>query len=265
MATGRIYLVQQGDCISSIANQEGLLPDTLWNANPELKAKRKNPNALFPGDEVKIPGKNLKTVSAATDQTHKFVLKRAPTKFRLIVERYQQPLANKKYTLQVLDNTYRGTTDKTGLLEVLLPAHADSGTLRIPEEELEYQLQFGYLDPLDEISGVQGRLQNLGYYDGDVTGEMSEDLQEALQFFQSDSGLDVTGELNDATRQKLLEHHDQTHNAPAITQPDTESGGPGGQTIPSDEGDVPSEEEDDRDFAALGAEDEEDEEDSAQS
>ena len=260
MADGEKYVVQQGDCISSIADREGLLPGTLLGANPDLKNKRKNPNALLPGDEIIVPEKKLKTASGNTDQNNTFVLKQKPTRFRLILEHYQQPLANKKYILQVGDKTYKGATDSSGQLEVLLPANASTGTLQIPEEKLEYELQFGYLDPLDEISGAQGRLQNLGYYDGEVTGEMSDELEEALEFFQSDSGLDVTGKLDGATQQKLLEHHDQPHSAPAVTQPDTESGGSGSDAIGSDEEGVPSEEEDERDFAALALENEEDEE-----
>ncbi len=251
MANGQIYVVLQGDCISSIAEREGFLPNTLWDANPKLKVKRKNPNALLPGDELLIPEKRLKTVSGATDQTHKFVLKLMPTKFRLVVERYQKPLANKKYILTVDSQIYNGTTSGSGLVEVVLPPNATSGLLQIPDESFECELEFGCLDPVDEISGAQGRLQNLGYYHGEITGEMNEDLQEALQFFQSDFGVPVTGELDDATNQKLLDRHDQTHSPPAASQAAAESGSPGSDAIANDESDVPSDEEDSRDIAAL--------------
>jgi len=257
MANGRVYVVQQGDCISSIADQEGLLPDTLWNANPELKAKRKNPNALFPGDEVKIPDKNLKTVSVPTDQTHVFVLKRVPTKFRLVVERYEHPLANKKYILTIGSQVYHGTTNASGLLEVTLEPTASSGLLQIPSERFECELEFGSLDPVDEISGAQARLQNLGYYHGEITGEMNEDLREAVQFFQSDFDLPVTGDLDGATHQKMLERHDQTHSPPAARQPAAESRSSGTDAIASDESDVPSDDEDSRDFAALASQEDE--------
>jgi len=256
MANGRTYIVQQGDCISSIAEREGFLPNTLWNANPELKVKRKNPNALLPGDELTIPDKTTKTVSKPTDQTHKFVLKRMPTKFRLVVERYQQPLANKKYILTVDSQTYKGTTTGAGLLEVALPPNATSGLLQIPDESFECSLEFGCLDPADEISGAQGRLQNLGYYHGDISGQMNDDLQEALQFFQSDFGVPVTGQLDTATVQKLLDRHDQSHSPPTASQAAAESGSSGSDAIAHDESDVPSDEQDARDIAHLVALDE---------
>jgi hypothetical protein len=98
---------------------------------------------------------------------------------------------------------YNGTTSDTGLLEINLPARARTGLLKIPEEQLECELQFGWLDPLDEITGAEARLQNLSYYHGDLNGEMNDDLQEALEIFQSDFGLPVTGELDDVTKQKV--------------------------------------------------------------
>lgn len=44
-----LYVVQKGDCLSSIAFGFGFLPDTLLNhpANAGLKQKRKDPNILL--------------------------------------------------------------------------------------------------------------------------------------------------------------------------------------------------------------------------
>src|SRR5437868_737986 len=254
------YAVQQGDCIASIAHEAGLLWQTIWDYpdNADVKNARKNPNALLPGDRLVIPKKKIKQVEAATDQQHTFVRKDATFKFRMVVERYQKPLANKHYVLTIDGQIYEGTTSSTGLLEVALPPSADTGVLRIPEENLECDLQFGYLDPLNEISGAQARLQNLGYYHGEISGEMNDDLQEAIQLFQSDFGVPVTGELDDATKDKLLARHDQEHDPPpASSGSATEE--VVSNDIPSQEDDIPSEEEDESDFQALErVEDEED-------
>jgi len=244
MPNASTYVIRQGDCISSIAEQAGLLPETIWDANPDLKSKRQNPNALLPGDELIIPEKRIQECPAATDQCHQFVRKGAPTKFRAVLERYQQPLANRQYILTAEGRIYNGTTSDTGLLEINLPPRARTGTLKIPEEQLECELQFGWLDPLDEITGAQARLQNLGYYHGDLNGEMSDDLQEALEIFQSDFGLPVTGELDDATKQKFLSEHDQEHDFPPVSVPSEEEAAAPDDDIPPDENDVPTDEED---------------------
>jgi hypothetical protein len=175
-----------------------------------------------------------------------------PTKFRVVLERYQQPLQNKRYVLSVDGRNYEGTTSGTGLLEVSLPAIARSGVLRIPEEQLEFELQFGCLDPWDEVIGAQARLQNLGYYHGDLSGETNDDFREALQVFQSDFGLPVTGELDDDTKQKFLAEHDEEHDFPAASAAPQEA--PGAQVeddVPPDGDDIPSEEEDSLVFAEL--------------
>jgi N-acetylmuramoyl-L-alanine amidase len=246
------HIVQEGDCISSLAETWGLLPDALWNANEELKSLRKNPNVLLPGDELIIPEKRIKNYPAATDQRHQYVRQGVPAKFRVVLERYQQPLKNKQYLLSVDGKNYEGTTSATGLLEVRLPPNAREGVLRVPDEQIECELQFGFLDPLDEVIGAQARLQNLGYYTGDLDGEMNDDFEEALQVFQSDFELPVTGQLDDDTKQRLFDEHDEEHDFPAASAPPQEAASAhDDDDIPADEEDLPTEEEDTAAFDAL--------------
>ena len=45
--------VTAGDCFSSVSAENGFYNYlTLYNRNPELKAKRPNPNMLVPGDVI---------------------------------------------------------------------------------------------------------------------------------------------------------------------------------------------------------------------
>ena len=120
---------------------------------------------------------------------------------------------------------------------------------------MECELQFSWLDPLDEITGAQARLQNLGYYHGDLNGEMNDELQEALEMFQSDFGLPVTGELDDATKQKFLAEHDEEHEFPPVSAAPDDLGAAPDDEIPSDENDVPTDEEDAAVLEALAEED----------
>jgi peptidoglycan hydrolase-like protein with peptidoglycan-binding domain len=68
-------------------------------------------------------------------------------------------------------------------------------------------MDVGGLDPVEETSGVQKRLVNLGHYRGPVDGEPSVDLTAAIRAFQSANGLEPTGEPDDATREKLRKVH----------------------------------------------------------
>src|SRR5918911_5454702 len=74
------HIVEQGECLSSIALQYGFMPDTIWNdpANAQLKFLRKDPNILYPGDEIEIPEREPWEGPRPTDARHKFRLKGRP-------------------------------------------------------------------------------------------------------------------------------------------------------------------------------------------
>jgi peptidoglycan hydrolase-like protein with peptidoglycan-binding domain len=78
-----------------------------------------------------------------------------------------------------------------------------------PDQGYTFTLQLGDLDPIDEMSGIDARLINLGFGPPDVEDSLSDDDRaEALKAFQDKFGLDVTGELTDATKSKLQDLHD---------------------------------------------------------
>ena len=60
-----IHNVTQGDCFLSIAEANGFFWETLWNhpENKTLKAERKDPAVLLPGDKVFVPDNHKKDVS----------------------------------------------------------------------------------------------------------------------------------------------------------------------------------------------------------
>ena len=205
------YVVSPGDCLASIAEERGFYWKTLWDANPALKSLRGNPNVLLPGDVVRIPAPRDRNETCATSRKHTFIRKGSPAKFRLVLEQHNIPLADRPYILEVDGRIYEGRTDSTGLLEVSISPTARAGRVRLPEDGLECPLQFGHLDPATEVTGVQQRLQNLGFLEIEPTGEMDDETRTALAFFQSSVNLPPSGELDDATRQRLLEMQDQQH------------------------------------------------------
>jgi len=204
-----IHVVEQGDCFSSIAKKYGFLEETLWNhpSNGELKNKRVNPNILFPGDEITIPDLELKEHPGATENRHNFQLKREKIDFSLQVLKNDEPVAGEEYLLTVDGRNIKDVTDGDGWVRQPIDARAQKGKLVIEKAELEYELRFGYLDPVEEKSGVMSRLRNLGHFFGESETNNDYLLEAALRGFQNKYGLQETGENDAPTQAKLKEVH----------------------------------------------------------
>lgn len=197
--------VKQGECMESIARRYGFFWETLWNhpKNANLKQVRKNPNVLLPSDSVFIPEMEQKTVSLGTNATHRFRKKGVPSCLKIKVEIDGEARANERYIIEIDGQVFSGTTDGDGGLEIPLPPEAKRGKLVIGEEE--YDLLLGAIDPIDEAAGIQGRLLSMGYDCGSIDGDLGPRTQVALCEFQEDYDLDVTGELDNATKAKIEE------------------------------------------------------------
>jgi hypothetical protein len=215
-------VVQRGDCLLSIAYQQGFFWDTLWNlpANAKLREARPDPGQLLVGDRVMVPEHRPRSEPAATDSHHRFLKRGVPAKLRLIVEYEDAPVSDTAYVLTLGGTIREGTTDSAGLLEVAIPPDASQGILEI--NGLRFELQLGALDPSSEDIGVQHRLWNLGFYHGELDGRIGPETRDAIAAFQARAGLPVTGELDDTTHDRLLHRHDELHDKlPEQTGPDS--------------------------------------------
>jgi hypothetical protein len=203
------YTVQQGDCIASIAYERGLLWKTIWDypQNAKLKEKRKDPNILYEGDIVFVPDKEDKEESCATEQKHSFRRKGVPEKLRLKLMAGDEPVANENYVIDVDGKVKSGTTDREGNLEESIPPNAKRAKFWLGAEKQEHEIDLGHLDPVDEITGVQARLNNLGFACGKVDGIKGPKTAAALRRFQKKHGLEETGEVDDQTRKALVRAH----------------------------------------------------------
>jgi len=190
------YTVQQGDCVESIAAQFGLAWEQVWNHpdNVELR-KHRDPNVLLPGDFLSIPERILRWESCVTDREHSFVLKGRSSKLVLVLKDFDKPRASEKYVLSVDGLLVSGTTDQNGRLEALIEPGARTGRLLVgPSSALEeYTLQLGHIDPIQEVTGIEARLRNLGY--------------RSLAEFQKKYRLDVTGQPDEPTLKKLRDEY----------------------------------------------------------
>jgi len=164
----------------------------------------------LPGDMLFVPAIRVREVSKATDQTHKFVRKGIPEKFNLQFTDYDhKPLANAPYLL-ILDGTAsNGNLDGDGWLRVFVRPDIRSGRIEVGEHGslAACDLNFGHLDPLSTLTGVQARLRNLGLYDGPIDGENNDLLKEAVRAFRVAEELPEGDEINDEFRQRLEAKH----------------------------------------------------------
>jgi hypothetical protein len=210
------HIVEQGEYLSKIAFENGFSDfHVIWDHpnNAQLKQDRKNPNVLFPGDKLFIPDMEQRQESGGTDQRHSYTVKQDKLMLRLVLEDiYEKPIANAPCTLVVDDQSFDLTTDGKGKIEHEIPLDAQQGTLTVKGDQTPFQgdvipIKIGHLDPVDEISGQQTRLNNLGYFAGD-TGEVDGSaFVSAVEEFQCDQHLTVDGLCGPKTQARLKEIH----------------------------------------------------------
>ena len=201
--------VQQGECLSSIGARYGFAPDTLWSLseNAALKQRRQDPNVLEPGDVVFVPELRPKREQAGTEQKHRFRKKSGSAVLRLqLLDPDDRPRANLTYTLAVEGRLITGRTDGQGMVEQPIDSHARSASLIIEGED-PLPLRLGGLDPVDTVTGVQQRLQNLGFACGRTDGTWDERCTVALLGFRERYGLPESDEIDQAARDKLRDIH----------------------------------------------------------
>jgi Putative peptidoglycan binding domain len=200
------YEAKPGECISSISFDHGFFPGTIWNLeeNRVLRELRGNPQVLAPGDKVFIPDKRPRNESCATDQLHCFKRKGVPEQFRIQLLYDDQPRKNEAFVLEIEGKVVKsGKTGVDGVIQIPIVPNARRGRLLLRGGSEEIALELGRLEPVEMLEGVQMRLRNLGYFAGEVDGQMSDDLEYALVCFQSDNDLEPTGDVDDKTRALL--------------------------------------------------------------
>lgn len=203
------HTVQQGEHLTSIAAKYGFRDyHTIWDDgnNAALKAKRKNPNVLYPGDVLFIPEKQQKILNRPTGSAYVFRVKRQQLELWLVVkDRDHVPVANTKCTLKIDSSSEQLTTDGEGRIHKLIPPTAQGGSITVGD--MEIPIKVGHLDPVDEYSGQAARLNNLGYEAGDPLKRDEERIKSAVEEFQCDHDLKVDGICGPLTQAKLKEVH----------------------------------------------------------
>jgi hypothetical protein len=215
-----IYKIKQGDYLAKIAREHGFADwKPIWNHanNKALRDKRKDPNILLPGDQLHIPDRESKSVSASTEAKHRYVMKRPRLQLILrLDEMFERSLGSASYQLSLGEQIHTGTTDSKGeLAHDLLPGVTDARLIvkdvPAPGQDIAIQIKIGHLDPVEERSGQAQRLNNLGYFAGPYSDNDEEENERiytsAVQEFQCDHQLKVDGVCGPQTQAKLVDSH----------------------------------------------------------
>jgi len=214
-----VHVVQQGECLSSIARKFGFKDwHVLYDhpANAELKKRRPNPNALLPGDLVAIPEPIVRTDTRPTGSWHEFTVEREKPRLKVqLLGLDGKALPSQDYQLTVDGQERYGTADGQGLVDEPVGAGTRSATLRttVPAgddtRELVWRFAIGTLDPMSTTSGLQARLANLQYYTGAIDGNYGPVTRGAVLALQDSAKLPLTGMPDDATLKELEKQHDK--------------------------------------------------------
>jgi hypothetical protein len=204
-----VYIVQQGEHLSSIAEKFGFLDyRTVWQhaANADLRSIRKNPHVVQPGDELFIPDKEQKNYDGATTRIHTFKIKQEKLLLRVLIQNVDgDPIPDSTIGVQVDGDASRVQT-KGGMLEKTIMRQAHDGKIELGDDQIP--MGIGDLDPVSSQSGQLARLLNLGYYRRTLSPIDPDEWRSAVEEFQCDHDIKpVTGNCDAATQAKLEEVH----------------------------------------------------------
>ncbi|KAF7774759.1 hypothetical protein PMAN_a3334 [Pseudoalteromonas marina] len=209
------HTVAQGETLLRIAKQYGYQTSkALYNhpSNAEFKALRPDPNLIYPGDKITIPPKKEKFIPLRTNSINSFVVQNEKEYFRLQVS-YDDgdDVTGKRVVLSIGSQTIDTVLQSDGLIEVELNNNdALTGTIDLYLNEGEttptksFNVQIGNLDPIDTLSGVQGRCNMLGFDCGTVDGVNGAKTKAGVREFQQAQQLQVDGIAGPVTKSRLV-------------------------------------------------------------
>lgn len=203
-----LHYVRQGETLFSLSKRYGIPKEKILDHpdNAFLRDLQRDTGVLRPSDRVMIPDLDTKEVPCATEARHRFRTNNQGCELEVQFLKEDEPRAGEPYVLRFDTNERTGNLDEDGWLRERIPADVQEGILILGEGYAaeEFPIQVGHIDPVDEVRGVQQRLKNLGFFFGDTDDQPSEALNDAIRIFQTKNELTPSGEMDQATQDRLL-------------------------------------------------------------
>jgi hypothetical protein len=209
----RRYVVQAGDHLLAITAREGFEDSASILEHPDNadQRRRRNPAILDPGEDLTLPDLKPKQVSLTTGRVHKIVVSRPKAKLKVVVRTFRGGESKaEEVHLALGEGPTEAVSLVAGTLEKPLPhplCDRASMTMKATGKhpELRWRLRLGHLGRIESDEGALARLRNLGYLRRVSDEAQSRERRSAIEEFQADHGLMLSGELDDDTRTKLEE------------------------------------------------------------
>ncbi len=187
------YVLKQGDYLANLAHRFGFDADAVWNdpANAELRQLRPNPNILWPSDILYIPdqvSKKAETYPLAAGQMNAFVT--SPPTVTVTVRFTASSFASQGFTVPEQEQLTGLTTTGDGTATFDIPVTLSEFTIVFTESGTTFSFGVGHLDPIDTLSGVAQRLQNLGYLSPktEISTDNVDAIRVGLRAFKASQG-----------------------------------------------------------------------------
>ncbi len=199
-----VHPVGSTDHASGVAETYGFDDfNAVWTypANADLQDQRPDAHVLAPDDSLTIPEiKATPTANRSTGARHRFTLQRTTLKVRVkVLDRVAKPMTGASLSL----NGSPLTSDGTGLVEA--PIAKTAPTVALQYADATFTLTVGAINPVDDTTeaGWRARLFNLGFLWDPAADDDANEMTIALEDFQAEYGLTLSGQLDDATKAQI--------------------------------------------------------------
>ncbi len=166
------HIVEQGECLSSIAADYGFADyRTIYNApeNADFRAKRPNPNLIYPGDSLVIPDRATKSASISTGAANKIVVNGTSRTLCLALRDLDGNALSYRLEVDGVEVDGAPVSGVDGALQYTIGASVSSANVCIDDTVIPLQIASLNLLSADApdggMSGARGgpQLANLGY------------------------------------------------------------------------------------------------------